>query len=203
MTDLVTVRVFPTRSDAEIVKARLGAAGIDAIVLADDEGGLNPGFYAYYGVRVAVRAADRDTAELVLAPGDDAVVLDPQIVEGMMAHAKFTYPEEACGLLAGDVAGVRMVYCLTNVEHAADRFTVAAHEHYHAWQHAEAHGWDLVGVFHSHPRSAALPSPADLAGALDSSWIYLIVGPVTGDSELRAYRIRAGAATEMAVVVPG
>lgn len=203
MSDLVTVRVFPTRSDAEIVKARLVAAGIEALVFADDEGGLNPGFYAYYGVRVAVRESDREAAEYLLAAGDDALVLDPQIVEGMMAHARFAHPEEACGLLAGDGTGVHMLYCLTNVEHAPDRFTVAAHEHYHAWQHAEAHGWELVGVFHSHPRSAAHPSPADLAGALDSSWVYLIVGPVTGDTELRAYRIRAGAATEIAVVVPG
>ena len=203
MSDLVTLRVFFTRSDAEIVKARLGAAGIDAIVLVDDEGGLNPGFYAHYGVRVAVREEDRAIAEDVVASGDDALVLDPQIVEGIMAHARFAFPEEACGLLAGDDDGVRMLYCLTNVEHAPDRFTVAAHEHYHAWRHAEARGWEIIGVFHSHPRSAALPSATDLGAALDPSWIYLIAGPVTGDTELRAYRIAAGAASEIAVVVPG
>ena len=56
MSDLVTVAVYPTRSDAEIVRARLISEGIEAIVIADDEGGLNPGFYSSYGVRVVVAA---------------------------------------------------------------------------------------------------------------------------------------------------
>lgn len=204
MPNLATVRVFLTRGDAEIARARLDAAGIDALVLADDEGGLNPGFFAFYGVRVAVREADREAAEALLETDEDAVVLDPQIVEAMVAHARFSFPEEACGLLAGDLGGhVRMVYCLTNVDHSPQRFTVAAHEHYSAWRHAESYGWDLIGVFHSHPNSAAVPSPFDVAGALDPTWIYAIVGPVTGDIEVRTYRIQAGTVIEREVVVPG
>ena len=47
MNDLETVAVYTTRSDAEIVRARLLSEGIEAMVIADDEGGLNPGFYAH------------------------------------------------------------------------------------------------------------------------------------------------------------
>ena len=60
MSDVVTVAVYPTRSDAEIVRARLVSDGIEAIVIADDEGGLNPGFYSRYGVRVVVASNDLD-----------------------------------------------------------------------------------------------------------------------------------------------
>ena len=37
------------------------------MVVADDEGGLNPGFYSRYGVRLVVRAEDLDEARSVLA----------------------------------------------------------------------------------------------------------------------------------------
>ena len=43
MNDLATVAVYTTRSDAEIVRARLVSEGIEAIVIADDEGGRNRG----------------------------------------------------------------------------------------------------------------------------------------------------------------
>ena len=201
---LATVATYPTRGDAEIARARLDSAGIEALVIADDEGGLNPGFYAHYGVRVVVREPDRAAAVAILAPADDGIVLDPQIVEAIASHARFAYPEEACGLLAGRSADVvRMVYCLTNVDHSPSRFTVAPAEHYHAWRHAERNGWEITGVFHSHPTSAAVPSPEDVAGALDPSWIYLIAGPVDDALEVRAYRIRSGVVAETAVVVPG
>ncbi len=64
--ELVTVVVHETRGDAEIARATLAGSGIEALVVADDEGGLNPGFYRDYGVRVVVRHSDADRAATVL-----------------------------------------------------------------------------------------------------------------------------------------
>jgi len=52
----------------------------------------------------------------------------------------------------------------------------------------------IIGVYHSHPRSAPVPSPADLREAL-ADFLYIIVGPVGGSSPvaLRAYRLIDGA----------
>ena len=197
MGDLITVGVYPFRGEAEIVRAHLAAEGIAAVVVADDEGGLNPGFYSRYGVRVLVQPSDVAEARAVIGPPNE-LPLDSQIVESMIAHSAFCYPEEACGLLAADEGGsLRMVYCLTNIDHSANRFTVDPEEHYHAWQHAEANGWALAGSFHSHPRTEAVPSPAGIAGALDPEWWYLVVGPVRGETEVRCYRIEELAATEV------
>ncbi len=68
MTDsaLTTVASYLSRGDAEIARARLAGEGLDAIVQADDEGGLNPGFFAEYRVRLVVRAADAARAAAVL-----------------------------------------------------------------------------------------------------------------------------------------
>lgn len=114
-----------------------------------------------------------------------------------MQHARFCAPEEACGLLAIDEAGVvRMVYCCTNVEASPLRFTVDPEEHLNAWRHADARGWDIGGVFHSHPRAEAWPSPTDIERAPDPMWWYVIVG---GDG-VRAFRID-GTAREVPLAV--
>jgi hypothetical protein len=65
-TALETAAVYELRHEAEVARALLGSSGIQAVVVADDEGGLNPGFFARYGVRVVVRADDLDEARRVL-----------------------------------------------------------------------------------------------------------------------------------------
>ena len=188
--DLVTVASFDHRGEAEIAAAQLHSGGIPALVQADDEGGLNPGFFAEYHVRVVVRKEDEAAARDLIGGG----TLPGEMVSAMIAHARFCAPEESCGLLAADRDGRwRMVYCLTNRESSPYRFTVDPNEHYRAMRHAERNGWEIAGVFHSHPKSAPLPSAADIAGALDPDWLYVIVGLQRPDvPEVRSFRIRDG-----------
>ena len=204
---LATVWTYPVRSDAEIARAALDSAGIDSVVRADDEGGLNPGFFAEYAIRVEVRTGDVVAARSILGvgPHEPALRLPSQVVDAVIAHARFTYPEEACGLLAVDDTGdVRMVYCLTNVERSRYRFTVDPNEHFRAWRHAERNGWEIGGAFHSHPASAAVPSSSDIAGALDPTWLHVIVGLADAERpEIRAFRIAEGEAVELGSVTLG
>jgi proteasome lid subunit RPN8/RPN11 len=102
--------------------------------------------------------------------------------EAMEAHARFCAPEECCGLLAGESGRVRFVYPLTNIEHSPTSFTIDPTEHFRAWKHALANGWDLIGAFHSHPSGPPRPSRTDLALAGEPDWVYLIVveGSITG-----------------------
>lgn len=123
------------------------------------------------------------------------------VVSAMWAHAQTAVPDEACGLLAGRDSAVRMAYCLTNIAASPSRYTVDPTGHFGALQHAERNGWDLIGVFHSHPHGPAVPSATDIAGALEPGWHYLILGFAgRRRGELRAYRIREGAAWEEDVV---
>ncbi len=191
--DLVTVWVYSTRSDADIARARLAAEGIDALVMADDEGGLNPGFFDRYGVRVVVRADRADTARAAL--GVASLAVPAEAVQAMIQHTRFSAPEEACGLFAvGDDGSVTMVYCLTNIDHSAASYTIDPEEHFQAWSHARRHGWEIGGVFHSHPASPPAPSPSDLVG-LDPDWVSIILG--VGAEELLAFRVLDGIPTEV------
>ena len=125
-----------------------------------------------------------------------SVAIPAQIYEAIVAHSRFTHPEEACGLLAADSVGrLKMVYCLTNATRSQTSYTVEPTEHFRALQHAESRGWELVGVFHSHPFSVAFPSAVDLRLATEPDWIYLIVGPFARP-EVRGFYLRDGTINE-------
>lgn len=123
------------------------------------------------------------------------------MADAILAHSRLSYPNEACGLLAGDAEGLRMVYCLTNAEESASRYTIEPSEHFGALQHAERSGWELLGAFHSHVHGPAVPSPVDVAEAAEPGWVWIVAGPVDGATELRAYRIADGVATERALAI--
>ncbi len=122
-----------------------------------------------------------------------SAALHPELVAAIVQHMRFCAPDEACGLLAVDASGEPvMAYCLTNVDHSPRRrFTVDPAEHFRAMRHAEANGWAIGGSFHSHPRGRAVPSPVDVAAALDPTWWYVVAGPASRP-EVRAYRIVEG-----------
>ncbi|MEX2419452.1 MAG: M67 family metallopeptidase [Acidimicrobiia bacterium] len=123
----------------------------------------------------------------------------------IVSHARSVLPEEACGLLAVDSDGcVRHAYCLTNVDRSSSSFTLDPDEHYASLVDAESRGWVLGGSFHSHPRTAAVPSQTDISRALEPDWVYLIVGLADPETpELRGWWIRTGVAVEEPIeVVP-
>jgi C_GCAxxG_C_C family probable redox protein len=70
MSELVTVARFPDRFAAEQAQQYLESQGIDAMVQADDAGGALAGLsLSVRGVRLRVRAEDRDRAREALEPG--------------------------------------------------------------------------------------------------------------------------------------
>jgi hypothetical protein len=64
---LVVARTFLNRIDADLAQGALEAAGIDAVVSADDAGGTRPGLWMG-GVRLLVREEDLEDAGEVLGP---------------------------------------------------------------------------------------------------------------------------------------
>ena len=196
-----TVQVYPVRSDADIAVARLAADGIAASVRQDDEGGLNPGFFKRYGVRVEVRVEDLEDAYESL--GIERVHVPAEIAEAMFRHAGWALPDEACGLIAVDDDGrLAFAMCLTNTDRSPRRFTIDPVEHFGAIRFCESIGLRIGAVFHSHVTSEAVPSRTDIEAGLGVDWLQFIVGPVLGQGTLlRAFRIVDGVVEEASVVV--
>jgi proteasome lid subunit RPN8/RPN11 len=92
--------------------------------------------------------------------------------EKILAHAQKNLPEEACGLIAGEVITegkvIREVYLLTNIDHSNEHFSLDPKEHLAAIKDIRAKGLKPLGNWHSHPESPSRPSQEDKRLAYDS-----------------------------------
>ena len=102
------------------------------------------------------------------------------------------------GAPTGDVT---QVYPCRNADASARTYTVEPRDLLRAMRDAEAHGDEIIGVWHSHTHTDAYPSQTDVRQAVDPAWIYVLVSLRHGEPALRAYRIRDGVITELGVAV--
>ena len=114
-------------------------------------------------------------------------------------------PEEACGLVAGDIRPdcyqARVVFPITNELHSPVRFRLAGLEHLEAFNQMDAQGQDLVGIYHSHPQGPDEPSPTDIAEAQYPESVYLIWSKTGGEWLCLGYRILDGQLHAVAIIV--
>ena len=129
--------------------------------------------------------------------------IDANAYAQMVAHCYDGLPLEACGLLAGDPETGRVEACYPTANDAASAklYTVNPKDHLRADRDAESHGWQILGVFHSHTHTDAYPSPTDVALAPDPAWHYVLVSLRDVAPVVRSYRIVDGTITEEQVVV--
>lgn len=197
----VVLNQYLFRGDAEIARAALDSAGIAAIVKAEDEGGLNPGFYSEFRVALLVNESDARDARQVLGL-DQPMVIPGQVRDAMLAHANWALPNEACGLLAGTATEVALVFCLSNRLASPTRYTIDPREHFGAARLSENWGLSILGAWHSHPNGDAAISQTDVAESPGGEWLTVIVGNYAKPGEVvRAYRTEAGSAVELEVVI--
>jgi proteasome lid subunit RPN8/RPN11 len=130
--------------------------------------------------------------------------LPQEAVDDIVALAVERYPYEACGLVAGPPGGdlVTRFYRCRNAAESARVYTIDPHDHLRAERDAEDHGWEILGVVHSHTHTEAYPSPTDMAQAPDPTGHYAIVSlRDEANPSLRSYRIADGEVTEEPVTI--
>jgi [CysO sulfur-carrier protein]-S-L-cysteine hydrolase len=129
------------------------------------------------------------------------------LAEELLAHARAEVPNEACGLLAGSLAdGVASVYHpARNADGSPYVYTVHPEDLVRIVFGIEDDGQDLVGIFHSHTHTPAVPSPTDRRQAQYPDAFYLLASLADPDADvadaLRAWRIRDGESTEVPLTV--
>lgn len=109
------------------------------------------------------------------------VELPPALAAAIRAAADAAFPNECCGLLEGvrdgAVLRVAALHPARNLADRPDRFQIDPADHMAAQKAARANGRAIIGCYHSHPHGAAQPSAADLAGAAEEDFLWLIAGP--------------------------
>ncbi len=127
--------------------------------------------------------------------------LPADLAQQILVHCRSGLPNEACGLLAGTGELVRGVYPIANADVSPTSYTIEPAGHFAALTDAEARGWELLGAFHSHVDGPAYPSRRDVGDAAEPDWVWLVIGPMDGDAEIRAYRICDGEVAEEELVI--
>lgn len=116
----------------------------------------------------------------------------------LIAHARAEAPNECCGYLRARDGHVDAVYRAVNERRSPYGYTLDS-KSLLAANDLDDDGWE-VGIYHSHPRSAAEPSQTDINLATYPHWIYLIVS-LAGDPVVRAWRIADGRVEEEPIEV--
>jgi proteasome lid subunit RPN8/RPN11 len=128
--------------------------------------------------------------------------------QSMIDHAKVEaeIPAEACGLLAGEPGDidVKAVYPCRNAA-PADKLDVIyeldSRDYLQADRDAQAKGLEIIGVYHSHTHTQALPSPTDVAQAPDPSWHYVVISLRLPTPVVRSFNIVDGEIAEEPLVL--
>lgn len=118
----------------------------------------------------------------------------------LVAHAEREAPNECCGLLIGRGHAVSEVHPARNSVPSHTRFTINPADHFVAIRKARAAGLDVVGAYHSHPASAALPSASDIAEASEGAPLMLIVSLLPPSPIVRAFMLEPGGSKELRIV---
>ena len=114
-------------------------------------------------------------------------------LDELIAHARDEAPNECCGYLRARDGAVEKVFRAVNERNSPYGYELD-HRSLFAANKLDDDGFE-VGIYHSHPRSAAEPSQTDINLAHYPDWSYLIVS-LEGEPEVRVWRIVAGAVEE-------
>ncbi|HEX7137887.1 MAG TPA: M67 family metallopeptidase [Vicinamibacterales bacterium] len=115
------------------------------------------------------------------------------VIDRVVDHARRLAPHECCGVLIGDDEDILDAVPAKNIaERPAVRFLIDPKDHLAALRDARRRGLDVVGFYHSHPRSAAIPSDTDRAEATYPHHLFLIVSLKDATPDLQLYWLLDG-----------
>ncbi len=129
--------------------------------------------------------------------------------EKILTHCMEELPMEACGLLGGvkegNVQYVKRVYPQSNMDRDASHFFMNPAEQFAAVRDMRACGLELLGNFHSHPKSSAKLSEEDMRFAGDSSLVYLVLSLADRQNPvLKAFHVEPSKhVTEEPIIIEG
>lgn len=111
------------------------------------------------------------------------------LIDEMVAHAREDLPNECCGMIGGRDGEATRVVRIENAAASPLRYEMDPQGQFDGLKAIEEAGDELIGIYHSHTRSAAYPSQTDVNQAV--AWpeqVYVIVSLENGDApDVKAY----------------
>ena len=121
------------------------------------------------------------------------VKITPEHRDALIAHAREEAPNECCGYVRGRDGVIEEVVRSENLRASPYGYELDSKSLLKV-NELDDDGHE-VGIYHSHPKSAAEPSQTDINLAHYPHWTYLIVS-LAGEPAVRAWRIADGRVEE-------
>ena len=121
--------------------------------------------------------------------------------ELMYKEAEHHAPEEACGLLAGQGENVQAVIPVTTALHSPVRYRMDPNEQLKAFLEIERQGWELLGIYHTHPHGPEKPSQTDIAEAYYPELVYVILSGQAGDWLCQGFYIQGDQINDVVIEI--
>jgi [CysO sulfur-carrier protein]-S-L-cysteine hydrolase len=119
------------------------------------------------------------------------VKISQALIDEMVAHAREDLPNECCGMIGGRDGEATSVVRVENAAASPLRYEMDPQGQFDALKEIEADGGELLGIYHSHTKSAAYPSQTDVNQA--QNWpeqLYVIVSLADSDSpDVKAFTL--------------
>jgi len=121
------------------------------------------------------------------------VWLTPESARQITDHAQAESPHECCGILVGRGGDVLEVIAVENISPTPQTaFVMSSVGLARALTGLERRGFELVGFYHSHPKTPPIPSGRDMAESHYPDAAQLIIGLKEESPTLAAWRVRPG-----------
>jgi proteasome lid subunit RPN8/RPN11 len=119
----------------------------------------------------------------------------------MREHVISEHPLESCGLVGGQDGQAEVVIPVSNIAGSAVRFRMDPNEQIQAMMRIEESGWELLGIYHSHPQGPSGPSVTDFQEAAYPEAAYLIWFREGQTWSCRAFDLLENPGQEIPIVV--
>lgn len=113
------------------------------------------------------------------------------LIDEIVAHARDDLPNECCGMIGGRDGQASSVVRVANAAASPLRYEMDPQGQFDALKSIEGAGDELIGIYHSHTRSAAYPSQTDVNQAV--AWpeqTYVIVSLAEEEPDVRAFLLQ-------------
>ena len=134
------------------------------------------------------------------------VTLPQAIYAAMLAHVRAGYPNEACGMLAGDGVTLRACHDFPAVNAATEPATFSIIDGpalLAIMNELDRNDWVPLAYYHSHPRTPAYPSPRDIQYAQGWPGTYYLIFSLSDPEQpvLRAFLVADDHVTEHEIAI--
>lgn len=118
------------------------------------------------------------------------VFLTKKQANEIVEYLKKEFPNEGCGILAGNEGEVKKIYNMVNIDKSSESFLMDSKEQLTVIKDIRNLGYRMLAIFHSHPETRAYPSEHDVRLAFYPDISYIIVSlKDINNPDIRSFKI--------------